>query len=575
MICLSEKIAYCLSFCCYTSYLSASSSASRYLCRFCSYLFCRAVRKIEKETLCWAFCLSMLSTLVVLLEPAYTHAVKPKQNVSSESTDIDKGKEVLRLGITTSNLEEKSLDNLRSQIQNVELSNGLRVVFVRREVAPIFTGQVWVKVGGVDELPGKTGVSHMLEHMAFKGTKTIGTKSFLVEKPLLDLNEKLLYQAERQFKEEGAISDSLKAELADVDSKLKDLWLDNEFSSIYEKAGASGLNAATSKDFTLYTVNLPIAAFELWCAMESDRIINPVYRQFYKERDVVLEERRMRVEDSPSGLLYEHLLATSYLSHPYRLPVIGWPTDIKSLRLSDISEIHTKYYRPDNVVLSIVGDLQLEQITPILEKYFGRIQRSKYLPAAQITQESEQLGSRDVFVDYDAQAAVMIAYHKPSYPNPDDSYFAILHSVLSQGRSSVLHKELVQADKIASSVETFEAPGSLFPSLFVVGAFPVKGIKSEILRDRVQQILDRYRTQEVDAKLLEESKKRVLVGFLSGLSSSEGLAEMLGQSELLWGDWSAAFNAYNSMQATTAQDVKRLFASYLTIKNRTSVFIQK
>ena len=477
------------------------------------------------------------------------------------------------------NTPSSALEDFKQSVHRFVLSNGLRVVFVRRSTAPIFTGQIWVKVGGVNEVPGKTGASHMLEHMAFKGTTTIGTKDYVKEKPLLDHLEQLVSSLDALQAGDSRSSpeeiDQLRTEISATQKSLGDLWIDNEFSSIYQRSGASGLNAATSKDYTFYTVSLPISAFELWCSMESDRILHPIFRQFYKERDVVLEERRMRVEDNPGGMLYEHLLASSYLNHPNRLPVIGWYADIKFLRTSDVIALHKRYYRPDNVVLSIVGDLNEQQIEPLLEQYFGRIPKPKGIVPGVTIVEGEQKGPREVTVEYEAEPQLMIGYHKPTYPDPDDSYFAVLHSLLSDGRSSILYRQLVQEEKIAAAIETSEAPGELYPSLFTVGAYPARGVELIALRDRIQQIFDRLKDQSFSSEALAAAKQRVRVGFLSGLSTADGIASIIGKSELLWNDWQVILDAYGKMEQTKESDIKRLADKYLKVRNRTTAYLKR
>ena len=247
----------------------------------------------------------------------------------------------------------------------LRLSNGLRVLVFPRKQAPVFSGHIWVKVGSVNETPGVTGVSHMFEHMAFKGSEVIGTKDYREEEKLLEKLDALM---------SGGLDGPEAMEQAkDLRAKLETLWENNEFSRIYQKAGAVGLNAATGKDYTFYLVSLPSTAFELWCWMESDRLLNPVVRQFYKERAVVAEERRMRVDDNPGGMLYEALLATAFWAHPNRLPTIGWASDLHQLKADDVKKFYAKYYRPDNMVVALVGDLDAETIRPLLEKYFGRI----------------------------------------------------------------------------------------------------------------------------------------------------------------------------------------------------------
>ncbi|MDR2338073.1 MAG: insulinase family protein [Deltaproteobacteria bacterium] len=440
--------------------------------------------------------------LFLILTPSFSQAAAQTQEVQSEQT-------------------LQVLDNLKKNIQLITLSNGLRVVFTKRDTAPVFTGQIHVKVGGVNEPLGKSGVAHMLEHQAFKGTKVIGVTK------------------------------------------------DNEFGIIYNENGGVNLNAGTAKDLTYYTVSLPSNAFELWCWMESDRLLNPVFRQFDKERDVVLEERYMRVDNDPSGQLYEALLAVSFLSHPYRVPTIGWASEVSKLQLQDVQDFYAQYYRPDNMVISLVGNLEVETIKPLLERYFGRIPvKTSPLPQI-ITQEEPQRGERRIEVQFEAQPQFMIAYHKPSYPDPDDISFSLLHSILNQGRSSIFNQELVRDQKLALGVSTLEVPGSLYPSVFMVSAMPRNGVSNEQLISAIQQIFERLKTELVSAEVLAAAKRREQMDFLSLLETNDSLAFVLGQSELFYGDKYEFFKTYELILATTAEDLRKIARKYLNLHQRT------
>jgi predicted Zn-dependent peptidase len=462
------------------------------------------------------------------------------------------------------------LHDLADGVTRMTLSNGLRVVMYRRNNAPVFAGQTWVKVGGVDEVPGKTGAAHLLEHMAFKGTDKIGTRDYAKEKGLLDRLDVLM-----KARSEGRSSDQDLQELRSIYSQLSEVWVDNEFSRIYQRRGEVGLNAATAKDYTMYQIELPTVAFELWCWMESERVLHPVFRQFYKEREVVREERRMRTDDDPGGRLYEAMLATAYWNHPYRLPTIGWSSDIKNLNADDTRALQRTYYRPDNMVLSLVGDLDPVKVKPLLEKYFGRLPKATTeLPEVTALEESQD-GPRDVVVRFDAEPSLLMAYHKPVYPNSDDLYFSILHTLLAGGRSSIFFRELVLEKQLAVNIGTSEAPGELYPSVFYISATPRRGVSTLQLRDAIQGILDRVSKEGFPDDDFVSAKKRVKVGFLASLDSNDELAETLGHAELLWNDWRAVLKMYDIVNQATKEDVQSLIAKYLTVENRTFARIEK
>ncbi len=464
---------------------------------------------------------------------------------------------------------QEALENIRNGVVKIELNNGLRILIHRRTESPIFTGYIWVKVGGVNEVTGLTGVSHFLEHMAFKGTTTIGTKDFEKEKVLLSELEKFVSKTSDQ---EQLLKST---EYQRIEGELEKLWVDEEFSTIYSRRGQSGLNAMTSNDFTAYLVSLPKTAFELWCWLESDRLINPVFRQFYKEREVVQEERRMRTDDDPDGKAYEALLASAFWSHPNRLPDIGWPSDVKNLTATKMKKHWDTYYRPDNIVITLVGDIDPLQAKPLLERYFSRWKNPELPLPKVITEEVPQQGERDITVEFDAEPRLLLAYHAPIYPDPDDSRMELLHEVLSGSRSSILYRELVLKKRIAADVGTTDEPSLAYPTLFVVYANPVKGVSTQTLRDEIQSIFDRIKKEGISQQDLEGAKMRIKVNYLKRMGTNSGFGYLLGLSELLWGDYQILFTRYQNVLAATSEDLKAFSKRYLIKSHRTFVHVEK
>ncbi len=460
--------------------------------------------------------------------------------------------------------EEFSFDDFLSRVHTFTLDNGLRVIFFKRDYAPIFTANIWVKVGGVDERLGETGLSHFLEHMAFKGSKTIGTSNYKKERELLDELDKIVSSNDVN-KEKG---------IEEINSQLSLILKENEYSKLYKERGAVGLNAGTSKDFTYYTVSLPSNAFLFWCWMESDKLLNPVFREFYKEREVIREERRTRTDDNPFGKLYEALMSTAYQSHPYRFPTIGWPYDMEKLSRSQMRALYKKYYRPDNMVISIVGDLEFEDVKRDITLYFSRLKKPS-IPLPKITAKEEpQKGLRRVEVEFNASPSFLIGYHKPVYPNENDIKFSVLHSILSEGASSILHKELVLEKKLLSSCYTSEGPGERFPSLFIVGGTVVDGVTPDQAIEAIQNIFDRLKKTEVSDKQLEAAKRKVMVSLLNNLSHNSSLSYILGKSELLYNSPKLVIKIYKSIEKMTKEDIKSISKLYLNKSNRTDVFIK-
>ena len=453
---------------------------------------------------------------------------------------------------------------LVNDVHKLTLDNGMRILIARRPGAPVFNAQLWVKVGSADELTGKSGSAHLLEHMAFKGTEVIGTNDFSKESKLLEKSETALDEIKKNPTKEN------QENYNSTTKELENFWVDGEYTRLFEQRGAKGLNAGTSSDYTMYTVNLPASELEFWFYMESERLVKPVFRQFYKELEVVKEERRMRTDDSPSGKLYEALLASSYWSHPYQAPTIGWPADLLNLRKRDAENLHKTYYRPDNMVAVIVGDIDLDLATDLAKRYFGRIEkREEPLVFKQVT-PAVQNGERFVKVKYKAESEFLIGYHKPTYPSKDSSHLGILYSLLDEGRSSPFQKVLVQDHQVVSEIYTTERPGERYDSVFVIGGTPNKGVSVEKVLEEIDKIL---KNLDLSPNILEAAKKRLKVHVLKGLSTNEGLASSLGQRELLFGDWMDLFNELEQVQNATASDINRVIKQYLIPSNRTVAII--
>ena len=444
------------------------------------------------------------------------------------------------------------------------LPNGLRVLFYRRGTAPVFSGVVLARVGGSDETPGSTGISHMLEHMAFKGTSVIGTKDYGKEKPLLEELEaiSLASNGARDLSEEQQERwDALRKE-------LEELWNPKEFDELFQVRGGVGLNAGTGKDTTSYYISLPRPAFEYWAWIETERIINPVMRQFYKERDVVMEERRMRYEDSPGGKLYEQMLATAYTQHPYRYPVIGYESDLRGLTATMITEFHKQYYSAENLVVAVVGDVDPDRDMPIIEKYFGKIPGGS-LPPRPLLQEPEQTGERRFTIEYKASPQVAIAYHKPNYPHKDDAPLSVMAEILSGSRVSPLYKKLVVEKRLVTSVSEYEAPGNAYPNLMMFSMEPRSPHTNAEAIAAFDKELAIFKRTPITNEQLSIAKRSIAVSYIGRLESNSSLASDLAYAELIYGDWQANLNWYHEVMAVTADDVQRVAKQYLVPEKRT------
>ncbi len=462
------------------------------------------------------------------------------------------------------------LDQLRNKVQLRVLPNGMRVIFYHRAVdgqkaVPVFSSVLAVRVGGVDEAIGHTGIAHMLEHMAFKGTPEVGTRDYGREKVLLAELEDIA----RQFAPDGSIPQEFREKWNVIQSELKGLWVTDGFTREYEKRGATGMNATTGTELTRYYVSMPRSAFEFWCSMESERILHPVMRQFYQERDVVGEERRMRYEDDPGGKLYENLLAAAFRAYPYRNPVIGYEFDLRKLTATMVEDFHSQYYSPDNMVLSLVGDVDADKDIDLIQQYFGRIPASKVKPLRTPVREPPQEGERRFSIDLPSAPLMQVAYHKPAYPNPDDVPISMMAEILAGSKVSPLYVELVKKRQLAISVSYYEAPGQAAPNLLVFSFVPRAPHTSADVLAAFDDVLRGFRAQQVDANLMNVAKRSLAVDYLSELRSSLDFAELLASTELLFGSWTEVLDWYDLAMQVTQSDVQRVASKYLLSRART------
>jgi len=459
---------------------------------------------------------------------------------------------------------------MASKVHVVTLENGVRVVLYNRGSAPVFAGAVVVRVGGSDEQPGQTGISHLFEHMAFKGTRTIGTKDYAREVQLLERLEQLAARsgAGQNFTAEQ------RAEWEALHKELRSVWVQEDFSRRYEQEGAVGQNATTDKEFTKYFVNLPRSAFEFWCKMEADRLSNPVLRQFYQERDVVQEERRMRSEDDPGGKLYELLLGTAYLRHAYRDPVIGYERDIRGLTARQLEAFRKRYYVPSNMVVALVGRVDPEADIKVVEEYFGAIPPAAPVQRS-IMEEGSQEGQRRSDIAMAASPEVLVAYRKPNYPHPDDPPISVMAEILAGGRTSPLYTELVKRKQIAASIANDEGPGVAHPNLLMFAGSVKAPHSPDTFINAFDVVINRFRRSGATQEQLEIAKRSIGVEYLGHLRSNQSLALDFATSQLAYGTWKASVEWYDKMLQVSIGDIQRVARQYLVPTQRTIGTIER
>jgi predicted Zn-dependent peptidase len=462
---------------------------------------------------------------------------------------------------------------LEKRIVDHTLANGIKLLILERHFSPTVSIRMMFRTGSVDEVSGKTGLAHMFEHMMFKGTKTLGTKNYLAEVPLLQQIDEL-HQAIDREKEKGPQADQkrigeLIEEVRPVEEKANALVTVNEMWNLYEREGASTLNANTAPDYTQYMVDLPSNKIQLWAILDSDRVKHPVFRQFYQEREVVLEERRMRIDTNPEGKLYEEFVATAYQSHPYRNPTIGWASDIEHLYVSDLVDFYKKHYTPDALTIAIVGDVNPTDTIAMVERYFGDWRATA---SARITPSVEppQTGERQTHVKFDAQPHVVLGFHIPGYPDPDQVVSYAVSHLLGTGTTSRLYKALVEKKQVVTSIETGQDyPGERYPSLFIVSAAARFPHSNQDVINAMEQELDRLKKEPIQPWELEKIRSAVEVGILDTLQTNAGMAGTLVYNQTVFGDWRYLLRFQKLIHDMTAQDLQNFAKKYFVKDNET------
>jgi predicted Zn-dependent peptidase len=466
---------------------------------------------------------------------------------------------------------------LEEKVREHTLANGLKLLLVERHESPTFAAYIAIGVGSVNEGSENRGVAHLLEHMLFKGTTTLGTTDYGREKPLLDEIGKTGGQLDalrsRENPDPAKIAE-LEKHLRDLQQEHREYVVKDEVSRIYAENGAVGYNAFTSKDLTTYTVSLPANKLELWADIESDRMKNAVLREFYTERNVVMEERRRSYETNPDGMLYENLIATAFTMHPYRHPVIGWMSDIAHLTLAETRSFHDRYYAPVNTVIALVGDIDPERAIVMVERYFGGI--APGVPVPRVTAvEPLQQGEKQVHVRFEAEPRIAMAYHKPTLPSREDYVFDLIDLILGGGRTSRLYRSLVLEKQLATSVSTYGAPGSRYDNLFVISAVPRFPHTSAEVREAVEGELKKLATEPVSPAELEQVRNRLRTDKLRHLQSNDGLARTLTYYQSVAGDWRYLVTYDQVVAGISADEIMTTAKTFFTPANLTVATLGK
>jgi len=475
--------------------------------------------------------------------------------------------------LLTSLAASQDVASFEKRITVKKLPNGLTILICERPEAPVFSFFTLVDAGSVQDPMGETGLAHMFEHMAFKGTDTIGTTDYAAEKPALEKVETAyaayLRERDKTVGRDEAKLKQLEKTWKDAIAEADKFVVPNQFGKIIEQSGGQDLNASTDYDETEYHYSLPTNRLELWAYLESERFLHPVMREFYKERNVVIEERRMRTDSSPIGRLLEQFGASAFEAHPYHRPTVGWMSDLNSFSATDAKKFFDEYYVAANMVVAVAGDVKAADVLPILEKYFGRLPPSQK-PDETTTIEPPQNSERKVVLKEKSQPLYLEGYHRPDYMSKDDAVYDAITDLMSEGRTSRLYRALVRDKKIAAFSAGFSGlPGIKYPHLFAFYAFPLPGHAPQEVADAIHVEIERLKKEDISDEELKMIKTRAKANLIRGLAENEGLANQLATYQTRYGDWRELFRSVDRIDKVTKADIRRVANETFNDTNRT------
>lgn len=482
--------------------------------------------------------------------------------------------------------KEDIFEPIKSKIKKYTLENGLKIIFMQNGANPTVALYWKILAGSSDENPSNSGIAHMLEHMLFKGTKIVGTVDYEKEKKYLEVlniwyhrldayKSKLESANEEKEKWEKKIQ-ILEKRISILEGEVKKYQISEEDSIIYSINGQRGYNAYTSEDVTNYQIELPSNRIEIWAKLESDRIQNSVFREFYTERNVVAEERRMRVENNPFGFLYEKFIEEIYKGHPYGYPTIGPMKNILNFKKEQAEEYFKNYYRPDNTVIAVVGNFDQEKTFEIIKKYFSNWKKSDY-PIPRNKVKKLEYRKVDLKIEKDGSPVQLLAWKKPNFPSRENLVLEILADILTGRMDTRLHKKLIEEQKYASNISLYTSePGERYENLFLFVIFPNLAIlkdpnnKEELkeIYNKIQQSileeLEEIKKNGIKEEELNRVKQVSLTKFIKKMRSNAYLADIFTYYELIYGDYSIIFDYYKMIDSITSSEIQKVVKEYLS-----------
>lgn len=482
--------------------------------------------------------------------------------------------------------EEQTTENVFSSVEDhikkITLENGLTLIMMRRPYAPTVAAYIKFRAGSVDETDETSGIAHMLEHMLFKGTENIGTRDYEREKKYIELTNiwanrlddyrRKLEAAEAEGgNNEGTISRyreqvaRWRQRLASINALARTFMVSDEDSAIYSLHGQRGYNAYTSRDLTNYQIQLPANRLEVWARMESDRMENSVLRDFYVERNVVKEERRMRVDNVGRSLLLERFLKEAYADHPYGRSLIGPMPSIEYLNFEMAMDFYERYYAPNNTIITIVGDLDFEYTEELIRKYFGHME-PRNIPQTE-SQPVQPRPGVHVRLEREGSPVMYMAWFKPNFPDSDDFNLQVLSRILAGSRDSRLFRSLVMEKRLASSIGVHTTfPGQRFQNLFFISAIPSPGTSYDDLKQGILEEIRNIKSEGIKEDELLRARRNIESDLVFSLRSNATMADRLSFYELIAGDYRAMFRYFDRIDQVSTDSIQEAVERHLKLE---------
>ncbi|MCP4130711.1 MAG: insulinase family protein [bacterium] len=464
---------------------------------------------------------------------------------------------------------EDAGEYLKKSVVEKKLSNGVTLIMLNRGYSPTLAFEIAFKVGSSDESYKTTGAAHLLEHMLFKGTDKVGTKDFKKEKVILQKIEAVGETLDKLkiLNPKNMMIPGLEKKLKQLQKEHSQYVISSPYDKIYTTNGGVGFNASTSKDKTGYYIELPSSKIKLWAELESERLRNPILREYYLERNNVIQERLMRYDSRGFGSLFERFIAHAFMAHPYRHPIIGWRSNIPFLSIKDVREFYRRYYIPSRMTITIVGKQDTEKTYQLIEKYFGKIE-SRPDPIATAIQEPLQGGEIRFSYNFESNPNLVIGWHKPTFPSRDDYILDVISEVLAGGKSSRLYKSLVLNKEMASSVSSWNgAPGGRYNNLFIIFTAPKESHDPEAIEKIIYEEIEKM-IEDISEKDIQKVLNKMESQQVFGLDTNKGIASMLSYYQVIFDDWKYSANYMKVLKTITTEDVKNTAKKYFRKKNR-------